>query len=59
MKEGEGGTINFPDKDPEEWKLFYNFISPDNIGKTNCCAEIANDNVMILVPWFHEFQTIM
>ena len=42
MKEGEVGRINFPDKDPEaeEWKLFYNFISPDNIGKTNCCAEI-------------------
>ena len=23
MKEGEIGHIDFPDKDPEEWKLFY------------------------------------
>ena len=57
MKEGEVGHIDFPDKDPEEWKLFYKFISPQKLGESNhSAAEITNENVMILLPWFHEFQ---
>ena len=55
MKEGEMSRVDFPDKDPEEWKLFYNFISPGKIGTDNC-AEISHDNVMVLLPWFHELQ---
>ena len=57
MKEGEVGHIDFPGKDPEEWKLFYKFISPQKLGESNhSAAEITNENVMILLPWFHEFQ---
>ena len=56
MKEGEMGVIDFPDKDPEEWKLFYDFISPQNIGKPNHIAEINNENVTVLLPWFHELS---
>ena len=55
MKEGEMSRVDFPDKDPEEWKLFHNFISPGKIGTDNC-AEISHDNVMVLLPWFHELQ---
>jgi len=55
MKEGEMGTVEFPDKDPEEWKLFYDFISPQKIGEASISAVISDDNVMILLPWFNEF----
>lgn len=55
MKEGEMGVIEFPDKDPEEWKLFYDFISPQKIGEASISAVISDDNVMILLPWFNEF----
>jgi len=55
MKEGEMGKIDFPDKDPEEWKLFYDFISPQKIGEASISAVISDDNVMILLPWFNEF----
>ena len=51
MKEGEMSIIEFPDKDPEEWKLFYDFIAPPS----NRSAVITDANVTILLPWFHEF----
>ena len=51
------GTIDFPDKDPEEWKLFYAFIHPRKIGETkHNAAQINTENVLKLLPWFHEFQ---
>lgn len=52
MQEKERSTIRFPYKDPEEWKLWYTFIDPD----TKKGSKITNDNIRILLPWFHEFQ---
>jgi len=56
LREGSLSRIEFPDKDPEEWKLFYEFIAPDNLGKERRNATIDNENVLLLLPWFHEFQ---
>ena len=44
MKEGEMNVIEFPDKDPEEWKLFYDFISPQKIGEASISAVISDDS---------------
>lgn len=55
MKEGESGRVEFPMKDPEEWKLFYAFFGPQNIGQGSQ-AVIDSENVLQLLPWFHEFQ---
>lgn len=52
MREGTMNIIEFPEKDPEEWKSLYEFISPE----TNRTAKITNKNVLVLIPWFHEFQ---
>lgn len=52
MKEGENGFISFPDKNPNEWKLFYEFVDP----QTARHARIDRENVFMLLPWFHEFQ---
>jgi hypothetical protein len=52
MRESQTARIELPDKDPAEWKLFYEFIDP-----TACReAKITTANVMKLVPWFHQFQ---
>eukprot|EP00578_Thalassiosira_sp_NH16_P015670 CAMPEP_0181106502 /NCGR_PEP_ID=MMETSP1071-20121207/16565_1 /TAXON_ID=35127 /ORGANISM="Thalassiosira sp., Strain NH16" /LENGTH=335 /DNA_ID=CAMNT_0023189911 /DNA_START=519 /DNA_END=1526 /DNA_ORIENTATION=- len=59
MKEGTLNRIDFPDKVPEEWEMLYEFISPQKIGRSkhsNSNANINSDNVMTLLPWFHEFQ---
>ena len=56
MKEGESGRVEFPMKDPEEWKLFYAFIDPEKIGQRSQQAVIDSRNVLALLPWFHEFQ---
>ena len=52
MKENETSRIDLPDKDPEEWKLFYEFINP----ATANSAKVTKANAMILAPWFHEYQ---
>lgn len=44
--------IEFPKKDPEEWKVFYSFIDP----ATSRSARISTENVGMLVHWFYEFQ---
>eukprot|EP00578_Thalassiosira_sp_NH16_P024590 CAMPEP_0181091424 /NCGR_PEP_ID=MMETSP1071-20121207/8392_1 /TAXON_ID=35127 /ORGANISM="Thalassiosira sp., Strain NH16" /LENGTH=346 /DNA_ID=CAMNT_0023173565 /DNA_START=519 /DNA_END=1560 /DNA_ORIENTATION=+ len=59
--EHEGGDFKpneFPDKVPEEWEMLYEFIAPQKIGRSrhNSNANINSDNVMTLLPWFHEFQ---
>lgn len=54
MKEGELGKIEFPDKDPEEWELFYNFIIPANMSTRS--SRVNDETVLVLIPWFHEFQ---
>ena len=40
--------VEFPDKDPEGWTHFYNFICPGNV------AVIDSKNVQHLLPWFHQ-----
>ena len=54
MRERTNARIEFPDKDPEEWKLFFNFIDPSTSHST--AAQVNKDNVFILAPWFHEHQ---
>ena len=51
MKEKAEKRIEFVDKDPEEWKLFYSFIDP----RTCNTAKLTTENVDRLLPWFHEF----
>ena len=50
MREKSSGFVEFPDKDPEEWKLFYQFVSPGQV------LNVSEENVLTLAPWFHEFQ---
>jgi hypothetical protein len=54
MKESKTSRIEFPDKDPNDWKLFYTFINPSTCRD----AKINTDNVMKLVPWFHQLQIL-
>ena len=49
------GLIEFPTMHPDEWEKIYEFIGPHNLGRRNCAAEISSDNVMCLLPWFHQF----
>ena len=57
MTENNESRIEFPNKDPDEWKMFYPFIDPFQIGEAlSTHATINDENVMILVPWFHELQ---
>ena len=55
MVENNTSRIEFPDKDPEEWTLFYSFIDPVNLSGSRD-AIIDWKIAMKLVPWFHEFQ---
>ena len=55
MAEGNTGRIEFPNKDPEEWKLFYSFIDPENLGGKKE-YNIDDTNVMLLTKYFHEFE---
>ena len=52
MKENETSRIDLPDKDPEEWKIFYEFFDPT----ASFIAEVTTENAMTLAPWFHEYQ---
>ena len=57
MREKTSGLVELPDKDPEEWKLFYWFIDPGQIRATKKAQPcVGEENVMTLTPWFHEFQ---
>lgn len=52
MKENETGKILLPDKDPNEWRLFYEFFDPATVHN----ARVTDANVETLTPWFHHFQ---
>lgn len=54
----KGDRIEFPDKDPDGWISFYEFISPQRLGELNYHAdrEINSNNVSKLLPWFSEFH---
>ena len=57
MAENNSSRIEFPNKDPEEWKLFYMFIDPSYIGVANHSGStLCDDTARKLAPWFHEFQ---
>lgn len=49
MKESKTMSIELPDKDPEEWKVFSAFLEPCSK------AQISENNVEMLIPWFHQF----
>ena len=55
-KECSDGRIEFPDKDPEEWKLFYRCIDPSRMSAAKPDPIITAENAKTLIPWFHEFQ---
>ena len=48
-------NAHLPDKDPADQKVFYPFIDPSQIGMATS-ATINDENVMTIVPWFHEFS---
>ena len=56
MKESSDGRIEFLDKDPEEWKLFYRCIDPSRMSAAKPDPIITAENAKTLIPWFHEFQ---
>jgi hypothetical protein len=57
MTESNNKRINFPDKDPEDWKEFYKYIDPTKIGTAKRELEtLSVRNAMRLSSWFHEFQ---
>lgn len=59
MTENNNNRIEFPDKDPDTWRLFYQFIDPKQIGNPsyyNSINYFLSNHAEKLVPWFHEFQ---
>lgn len=54
MQESRKKKIEFPDKDPEEWKLFYPFLEPRSVSTADLVS-INKENAKAILPWFHEF----
>jgi hypothetical protein len=52
MREGKEKKVTFATRDPAEWSLVYQFLDPS----TSRSAQITTQNVVVLIPWFHEFQ---
>ena len=52
MKESTTKRICFPDMDPEGWDEVYLFIDYNTRDRAN----VNQDNVFTLLPWFHLFQ---
>lgn len=52
MKEGTTMVVNFPTKEPSEWREVYKFMDP----RSSRRAKITNRNVGRLLPWFHELD---
>ena len=50
MVEKNNSRIEFPEKDPKEWQIFYAIIACDEDFTIN------EENARMLTPWFHEFQ---
>lgn len=51
MREKNTHRIELPDKDPAEWKLFYDFVENSRYAKVE-----DGTRARILLPFFHEFQ---
>jgi hypothetical protein len=66
MKESAKKRIEFPDKDPDEWRMVLRCIDTARVGlfrrdtrvpEGSDQSELMNDrNVYVLVPWFNELQ---
>eukprot|EP00548_Thalassiothrix_antarctica_P020635 CAMPEP_0194186866 /NCGR_PEP_ID=MMETSP0154-20130528/48620_1 /TAXON_ID=1049557 /ORGANISM="Thalassiothrix antarctica, Strain L6-D1" /LENGTH=295 /DNA_ID=CAMNT_0038906205 /DNA_START=70 /DNA_END=953 /DNA_ORIENTATION=- len=54
MQESQNKVISFPDKNPEEWKLFYPFLEPRSLS-TSDVVGVTKENAKAILPWFHEF----
>ena len=47
MAENNNSRINLPEKDPDEWQIFYGIVVRDN------SVRINDDNATMLPKWFH------
>ena len=65
MKEKRTHRIDLPDKNPEEWKMFYDFIEDRNAKvearersgvRPSVILSETKERARLLLPWFHEFQ---
>ena len=56
MAENNESRIEFPDKNPAEWKVFYPFIDPSKIGMATPSATINDENVRQLSHGFMNSQ---
>mmetsp|Transcript_18936 Transcript_18936/g.28050 ORF Transcript_18936/g.28050 Transcript_18936/m.28050 type:complete len:420 (-) Transcript_18936:141-1400(-) len=54
MSESQNKVIEFPDKNPAEWKLVYPFLEPRSLSTAEA-VKITKDNAKSIIPWFHEF----
>ena len=54
MQESQNKKIEFPDKDPAEWKLVYPFLEPRSLSTADLVS-ITKENAKAILPWFHEF----
>lgn len=54
MSESQNLRIEFPDKNPAEWKLVYPFLEPRSLSTAEN-VKITKENAKSVVPWFHEF----
>jgi BTB/POZ domain len=54
MQESQTKKIEFPDKNPDEWKLFYPFLEPRSVSTADS-VKITKENAKAILPWFHEF----
>ena len=65
MKEKETRRIELPDKNPQEWGIFYDFVENrdakveaakrSGVGSSDILSE-TKERTRLLLPWFHEFQ---
>jgi hypothetical protein len=52
LSENATSYVEFPDKDPKGWALFYNVICP------GYHEVVDRSNVEHLIPWFHHFHMV-
>eukprot|EP00545_Synedropsis_sp_CCMP1620_P009578 CAMPEP_0119008368 /NCGR_PEP_ID=MMETSP1176-20130426/3645_1 /TAXON_ID=265551 /ORGANISM="Synedropsis recta cf, Strain CCMP1620" /LENGTH=383 /DNA_ID=CAMNT_0006960683 /DNA_START=94 /DNA_END=1245 /DNA_ORIENTATION=- len=55
MIESEHKIIEFPDKEPDDWKVFYPFLEPRSLSTANT-VRVTKDNAKAVLPFFHEFD---
>jgi hypothetical protein len=50
-------TIEFPDRDPEEWVRFCRYLKPRSLFTSNT-LHVNEEDAKALFPWFHIFGMI-